>query len=120
MALAWTRDEDDEEDLLLLFELGSRDRRSRTIWGMSTRWVVMVRSLRCFLSFVRGGEGARGRSRTLSFLERVGLRGGVDFLESFDGVGLGGVVFLEGIGLTLGVGNDTGASFCWREAGRPT
>jgi hypothetical protein len=64
------------------------------------------------------------RSRTLSFLERAGLWGGVDFLESFEGVGLRGVVgFLddgEGVGLRAGVGNDTGASFCWRDAGRTT
>jgi hypothetical protein len=55
----------------------------------------MVRSLRYFLSLVRWGEGGRGRSRTLSFLDNVGLIGGE--------------------------GNDaSGAIFCWRDAGRIT
>jgi hypothetical protein len=83
MALAGTRkDFEDFEDLLLeLVELDSRDIRSRTICGMSTRWVnvtvLTVWPFRCFLSFVRCGDGDRGMSITLSFFERAGLNGGV-------------------------------------------
>lgn len=96
MAFAWTRVDEEEE---ALFGLDSRDMRSRTICGMSTRRVVvMARSLRYFLSLVRCGDGARGRSITLSFFESVGLRRTGGLLES-----------LEGVGLRGGVGNDTAA-----------
>jgi hypothetical protein len=99
MAFAWTRPEDGDEELL--FALDSRDKRSRTTCGISTRRVVMVRSLRYFLSLVRCGDGGRGRSRTLSFFESVGLSGTVGLLGS-----------LEGVGLRGGVGNDAGVAFC--------
>jgi hypothetical protein len=37
----------------------------------------IVRPLRYALSLVRCGDGGRSKSRTLSFFERAGLRGGV-------------------------------------------
>lgn len=72
IASAWTRCGGVEE------RLGARNRRSRTICGMSMRcmWLI-VPSLRCDLSFVRCGDGDRLMSITLSFLERAGLTGGV-------------------------------------------
>jgi hypothetical protein len=72
----------------------------------------MVRSLRYFLSLVRCGDGGRGRSRTLSFFESVGLSGTVGLL--------GSLVSLEGVGLRGGVGNAAGVTLCWRDAGRMT
>lgn len=77
------------DDLRELEDDESRDSRSRTTCGMSTRCACAnwtVRSLRYVLSFVRCGEGERLRSSRLSFLEHelAGLSGGVE-LESMDG-----------------------------------
>lgn len=93
MAVPCTRPDILDDELLLL---DPREMRSRTTCGMSTRWVyVIIWPLRCFLSFVRCGDGLRGMSITLSCLERAGLRGGVwgdsssigceGFLRSRDG-----------------------------------
>jgi hypothetical protein len=80
---------EDAEDLRELEDDESRESRSRTTCGISTRCACAnstLRSLRYVLSFVRCGEGERLRSSRLSFLERelAGLRGGVE-LESMDG-----------------------------------
>lgn len=73
IALAGTRVEAEE----VLLGLDSRDSRSRTICGISTRCTcVIVRPLRCVLSLVRCGDGGRCMSRTLSFFELAGLGGG--------------------------------------------